>query len=687
MAIDRRREAAGGVPGRLPPAAEENGALPPGDAAASAPLGGRAGPGGGGDIQPLPAPHAAGGPHPSLLLLDYDGSVLPFLGGLGGGYQKTLVLLTWIPALFIGFSQFSDSFLLDQPNFWCRGDSKGAEPAGVTATGRWGGGDLANWTSPPTTPFSTAAWGTAGPLGNGSGAEGGDAPPLPSPPDKGDNASNCDCHAWNYGIRTGLVQNVVSKWDLVCDNAWKVHVAKFSLLVGLIFGYLITGCIADWFGRRPVLLFSVIFILVFGLTVALSVNVTMFSTLRFFEGFCLAGVILTLYALRIELCPPGRRFLITMVASFVATAGQLLMPGLAALCRDWQVLQALIICPFLLMLLYWSIFPESLRWLVATHQFASAKKLILRFTQKNRMNPESDIKGVMPELEKELSRRPKKVCIVKVVGTRNLWKNIVVLCVNSLTGFGIHHCFARSMMGHEVKVPLLENFYADYYTAAGIALASCLAVCPAVRVLGRRGGLLLFMILTALASLLQLGLLNLIGKYSQHPDSELQLKLAVGMSDSVKDKFSITFSIVGMFASHAVGNLSVFFCAEITPTVIRCGGLGLVLASAGFGMLTAPIIELHNQKGYFLHHIIFACCTLICIICLLLLPESRDQNLPESIPDGEHYTRQPLLPPRRGEQPLLLTNAELKDYSGLHDAAAVGDGLPDGTTANGGRPM
>ncbi|KAB0358693.1 hypothetical protein FD754_002849 [Muntiacus muntjak] len=345
------------------------------------------------------------------------------------------------------------------------------------------------------------------------------------------------------------------------------------------------------------------------------------------------------------LCPPGKRFMITMVASFVTTAGQFLMPGLAALCRDWQVLQALIICPFLLMLLYWS---------VAHEPFPA-------------------------ELEKELSRRPRKVCIVKVVGTRNLWKNIVVLCVNSLTGFGIHHCFARSMMGHEVKVPLLEDFYADYYAAAGIALASCLAMCLAVRVLGRRGGLLLFMILTALASLLQLGLLNLIGKYSQHPDS--------GMSDTVKDKFSVTFSIVGMFASHAVGSLSVFFCAEITPTVIRCGGLGLVLASAGFGMLTAPIIELHNQKGYFLHHVIFACCTLICIICLLLLPESRGQSLPESIPDGEHYTRQPLLPPRRGEQPLLPTHAELKDYSGLHDAAAAGDGLPDGATANGGRPM
>uniref|UniRef100_A0A8C3KT19 Solute carrier family 22 member 23 n=1 Tax=Chrysolophus pictus TaxID=9089 RepID=A0A8C3KT19_CHRPC len=580
------------------------------------------------------------------------GSLLPGLVrrviGLRDFLCRTLVLLPWVPALFIGFSKFSDSFLLDQPDFWCRqADGQG------------------NWSVAP---------GHGNRSGNGS-----IFPPAALPTPVAGNASECDCHEWHYRIRAGLVQNVVSKWDLVCDSAWKVHIAKFSLLVGLIFGHLITGCIADWVGRRPILLFSVIFILIFGLTVALSVNVTMFSTLRFFEGFCLAGIVLSLYALRIELCPPAHRFMITMVASFIEMAGQFLMPGLAALCRDWQVLQAVIICPVLLMLLYWVIFPESLRWLMATQQFEASKELILQLTRKNRMNAESDIKGVVPELEKEITRRSKKVCIIKVVGTRNLWKNIVVLCVNSLTGYGIHHCFAKSMMGHEAKMTITQNFYADYYTMAGIALASCLAMCPVVGFLGRRGGLLLFMILTALASLLQLGLLNLIGKYSQLPDS--------GMSDSVKDKFSTAFSIVGMFSSHAVGSLSVFFCAEITPTVIRGGGLGLVLASAGFGRLTAPIMELHNQKGYFLHHVIFACCTLICIICILLLPESKNQNLPENIPDGEHYTRQPLLPHKKGEQPLLLTNSELKDYSGLHDSATVSDGISENTTANGMKSM
>lgn len=40
-------------------------------------------------------------------------------------------------------------------------------------------------------------------------------------------------------------------------------------------------------------------------------------------------------------------------------------------------------------------------------------------------------------------------------------------------------------------------------------------------------------------------------------------------SGTLNRKFSIAFSIIGMFSSHAVSNLSIFFCAEITPTVIR----------------------------------------------------------------------------------------------------------------------
>uniref|UniRef100_A0AAQ4RAN7 Major facilitator superfamily (MFS) profile domain-containing protein n=1 Tax=Gasterosteus aculeatus aculeatus TaxID=481459 RepID=A0AAQ4RAN7_GASAC len=483
-------------------------------------------------------------------------------------------------------------------------------------------------------------------------------------------------------IRSAFGPSLFCLWSLVCDSAWKVHIAKFSLLVGSIFGYLTFGILADWFGRHPVLIISVLFMLVFGLAVAFSVNVPMFSTLRFFEGFCLAGITLSLYVLRIELCLPGWRFSMTMVASFMLLGGQLLMPLVAYLCRDWQVLQVVIICPLLLMLSYIWIFPESLRWLLATQQYCRSRWIMGHIAKKNQVNLDLDTDNILTELQSALQKRHKKTCIVKMVGTRNLWKNIVVLCVNSLTGYGIHHCFARSMMDPEAQeTTMFHNFYADYYTMAGIAVASCMALCPAVGLMGRRGGLLMFMIITALASLLQLGLLNLLGKYSGH--------LNIENSGTLNKNFSVAFSIIGMFSSHAVSNLSIFFCAEITPTVIRGGGLGLVLASAGFGMLTAPIMELHNQKGYFLHHIIFACCTLICIICILLLPETRYQPLPETLADGESYTRQPLLPPRKpGEQRLLLPQSESsRDYTRVHDtplheAAATAVSTMDSTASS-----
>ncbi|XP_029560961.1 solute carrier family 22 member 23 isoform X2 [Salmo trutta] len=572
------------------------------------------------------------------LLTRIDDCVLPFLGGFGK-YQRQLIVLTWIPALFIGFSQYSDEFLLAQPNNTCVPQTANTTNFTIIPSSLFHG---------PNNSFPrTAAYVYYNGTHNNTARH----------------LQHCMCKEWTFELQTGLVQNVVTKWSLVCDSAWKVHIAKFSLLVGSIFGYLVFGVLADWFGRHPVLIISVLFMLVFGLTVAFSVNVPMFSTLRFFEGFCLAGIALSLYILRIELCLPAWRFSMTMVASFVVLGGQLLMPGMAYLCRDWQVLQAVIICPLLLMLAYIWIFPESLRWLLATQQYGRSKWIMGHIIKKNQVNPELDTDHVLTELQNALHKKPKKTCIVKMVGTRNLWKNIVVLCVNSLTGYGIHHCFARSMMDHHEthESTMFHNFYADYYTMAGIAVASCMALCPAVGLMGRRGGLLMFMIITALASLLQLGLLNLLGKYSVH--------LNIESSDTLNKNFSIAFSIIGMFSSHAVSNLSIFFCAEITPTVIRGGGLGLVLASAGFGMLTAPIMELHNQKGYFLHHIIFACCTLICIICILLLPETRYQPLPETLADGECYTRQPLLPPRKpGEQRLLLAQSESsRDYTRVHD--------------------
>ncbi|XP_053502081.1 solute carrier family 22 member 23 [Ictalurus furcatus] len=566
-------------------------------------------------------------PQTPKLLSQVDTAVLPFLGGFGR-FQKRLVVLTWLPALLIAFGQFSDYFLLAQPESSCAHQSDQARNgSGVSAS--------------PLPP---------GLFGNATLAE-------------SSSSARCKCAEPRFELQLGLQQNVVTKWQLVCDEEWKVHIAKFSLLVGSIFGYLLMGAMADWIGRIPVLLVSVLSVLVFGLCVAFSVDMAMFSTLRFFQGFCLAAIRLSLYVLRIELCLPAWRFSMTMVASLVVVGGQLLMPGLAALCRDWEILQVIIIVPFVLMLPYIWVFPESLRWLLATQHYHRAKRQMYSIARSNMVDTATDPNGILSELERELQQNPRTSCITQLRSTRNLWKSTVVLCVNSLTGYGIHHCFARSVLEGSTS-------HLHYFALAGIAMASCLVLCPVVAAFGRRGGLLTFMIITALASLLQLGLLSLIGKYSLRHNAVLR--------DTLNQRFSAAFSIIGMFSSHAVSTLSIFYCTEITPTVIRGGGVGLVLASAGFGMLTAPLIELHNQKGFFLHHVILTCCTLLCIICIPLLPETTGQPLPESLAEGEGLLRRPLLP---GEQHHLLARQEVREYSRVQDTPLHQVVNPSNTTA------
>lgn len=54
-----------------------------------------------------------------------------------------------------------------------------------------------------------------------------------------------------------------------------------------------------------------------------------------------------------ELCDPSHRLMVAMVGGFFGVFAELLLPGFAALCRDWPILQAVVTVPLLLLLSYW----------------------------------------------------------------------------------------------------------------------------------------------------------------------------------------------------------------------------------------------------------------------------------------------------------------------------------------------
>lgn len=94
----------------------------------------------------------------------------------------------------------------------------------------------------------------------------------------------------------GLDLWILGVWN-TCRLVRVLHQAPFRQMCKMTYNHQYFCVFPSRFGRHPVLIISVLFMLMFGLTVAFSVNVPMFSTLRFFEGFCLAGIILSLYVL------------------------------------------------------------------------------------------------------------------------------------------------------------------------------------------------------------------------------------------------------------------------------------------------------------------------------------------------------------------------------------------------------
>uniref|UniRef100_A0A3B4AIL5 Uncharacterized protein n=1 Tax=Periophthalmus magnuspinnatus TaxID=409849 RepID=A0A3B4AIL5_9GOBI len=326
--------------------------------------------------------------------------------------------------------------------------------------------------------------------------------------------------------------------------------------------------------------------------------------------------------------------MVAMVSGFFGLFAELLLPGLAALCRDWPILQAVVTLPLILLLGYWScssVFPESPRWLLATQQVPDAKKSLQDFSSRNGSPLQDEMFPVDAAFGDDC--RPRFHTVLELRRTRVIWKNCLILSFTFI-GTGIQYCFTRNV--HSFNT----NFYFTYFIRVLTGALACVFICLSVNHFGRRGMLLLSAIITGLSSLLLLALTPLRGG------------------------LVLVLSVVGLLFSQALAMLSAFFASEVLPTVVG-GCMGLVLAAGCVGMAASSLMELQNNGGYFLHHVIFASFAVLSVLCIMLLPETKRKPLPDSLKDGESQRRPPLFLSRsdRDSLPLLRTRAPLSEYN------------------------
>uniref|UniRef100_A0A8C4LUV1 Solute carrier family 22 member 17 n=1 Tax=Equus asinus TaxID=9793 RepID=A0A8C4LUV1_EQUAS len=402
---------------------------------------------------------------------------------------------------------------------------------------------------------------------------------------------------WDYNGLPVLTTNAIGQWDLVCDLGWQVILEQILFILGFASGYLFLGYPADRFGRRGIVLLTLGLVGPCGVGGAAAGSSTGVMALRFLLGFLLAGVDLGVYLMRLELCDPTQRLRVALAGELVGVGGHFLFLGLALVSKDWRFLQRMITAPCILFLFYgWpGLFLESARWLIVKRQIEEAQSVLRILAERNR--PHGQMLG---EEAQEALQDLENTC--PLPGTSSF-------------------SFA-SLLNYR---NIWKNLLILGFTNVGSAKE------PQQRCLRQAQPLLL-----AQASQ---------DKTRPCPD--------------LNEAAITTFSVLGLFSSQAAGILSTLLAAEVIPTTVRGRGLGLIMALGALGGLSGPAQRLHMGHGAFLQHVVLAACALLCILSIMLLPETKRKLLPEVLRDGELCRRPSLLrqpPPNRCDHvPLLAT--------------------------------
>ncbi|XP_055268907.1 putative solute carrier family 22 member 31 isoform X2 [Moschus berezovskii] len=515
---------------------------------------------------------------------------------LAGGFGRARCLLaaaSWLPCVALGLSLGSELLLTALPAHHC-----GSDPARAPST-----------CLPLSYPESVPHAGS-------------------------DGARPCS-RGWYYAQSAAdLLRSPVTQRNLLCEDGWKVPLEQVDHLLGWLLGCVLLGPGCDWFGRRAVFVGSLVLATGLGVGEALVASFPALLTLRLLRGGALAGASLALYVARLELCDPPNRLAFSMGAGLFSVVGTMLLPGLALLAQDWQLLQGLSALATGLLLLFWgfpAVFPESPCWLLATGQPARARRILWHFAKANGVDPEdSTEEGSSLAMELDMlcagHPQPRHHSVLELRHTHVTWRNALILGFSSLISEGIRASFLHSLFPSE------PSFYWPYFLAAGLEAVATVFLLLTADLWGRRSVLLLSTLVLGLASLLLLA-------GTQYLPSWTVLFL----------------SVLGLLASQTVSALSSLFSAEVFPTVIRGAGLGLVLGAGFLGQAATPLTKMHGRHGFFLQHVLFASFALLALLCVLLLPESRGRTLPQSLQDADRLCHSPLLRgrPRQDLLPLL----------------------------------
>ncbi|XP_052749979.1 organic cation transporter protein-like isoform X2 [Galleria mellonella] len=177
--------------------------------------------------------------------------------------------------------------------------------------------------------------------------------------------------------------SVVYDFNLGCKDNLRVLAGTLNS-VGTLLVLPIIGFISDRWGRRLALTLSVFNLALVGLIRAFSVNYPMYLVLQLLQTTVGAGTYSSAYIFATELVGPKYRVVTSATCASMFAIGQVVLGLVAWLVQPWRYMIMTLHIPCFLIISYYWLLSESVRWLLSKKKYDEAKEVLEKVARVNK---------------------------------------------------------------------------------------------------------------------------------------------------------------------------------------------------------------------------------------------------------------------------------------------------------------
>ncbi|XP_060649032.1 organic cation transporter protein-like [Drosophila nasuta] len=530
--------------------------------------------------------------------MGYD-DVITHLGEFGR-YQKRIYLLLCLPAIVCAFHKLAGVFLLARPNYRC------LLPFEDAATARYESLPPQQWSLAYPNDSVTGKSDTCAYYNVDYTEEYLSGSVF--------NAANgtLQCSSYVYD-QSKYLNSAVTEWNMVCKRSLLSATSDSLFMVGVLLGSFIFGQMSDKLGRKPTFFASLVIQLIFGVIAAVAPDYFSYTISRLIVGATTSGVFLVAYVIAMEMVGASYRLFAGVAVQMFFSVGFMLTAGFAYFIHDWRWLQIALTLPGLLFMCYYWLIPESARWLLSKGRNDEAFVIIEHAAKANKVEIPSEIYAQLIEEAAEKKRKDElaaaepSASVFDLLRYPNLRKKTLLIFFDWFVNSGVYYGLSWNTNN------LGGNQLVNFVISGAVEIPAYSLLLVTLNRWGRRSILCGCMLIAGVSLLLTIIV----------PKDMNWLLIACAMLG----KLAITSSYGTVY----------IFTAEQFPTVVRNVGLGASSMVARFGGILAPYLNLLGEIWRPLPLVICGALSLTAGLLSLLLPETLNKPMPETIADGENF--------------------------------------------------